>query len=120
MAGATARILGDLRGFGKRRRRIKERIDDRIRVRQPLLQALVEYVENRYEHARDLLEAAAAPGSTRFGFDGIDYELVAGRRWRALRKSGRGTIRLRVSPAAAIIEATQDEDYCFWRWAAVR
>ncbi|MGH3600670.1 MAG: hypothetical protein ACRDQH_10385 [Pseudonocardiaceae bacterium] len=41
----------DLRGFGKRRRRINERTADRVRERQPLLPALVAHVEERYAAA---------------------------------------------------------------------
>jgi len=35
-------------------------MDDRTRQRQPLLSTLVEHMENRYVHLRDLLEHAAA------------------------------------------------------------
>lgn len=50
---------GELRGYSKRRRRLEERIDDRIRLRQPLLPALVEYVERQYDSARGLLTQPA-------------------------------------------------------------
>ncbi|MFI6367652.1 hypothetical protein ACIBG0_33440 [Nocardia sp. NPDC050630] len=54
----------DLRGFGKRWRRIKERMSDRIRERQPLLPALVAHIETRYAAIRALYEIACdtAPG----------------------------------------------------------
>ncbi|WP_218001269.1 site-specific integrase [Nocardia thailandica] len=111
---------GELRGAGKRRRRVKERIDDRIRVRQPLLPALVEYVETRYEHARDLLaaaEAAAAAGVTRFRFGQADYERVVSVRARV--RAGQPVVRLRMVASGEVVNQTQAEDYCFWRWAVV-
>lgn len=49
----------DVRGYGIRRRRVKERMDDRTRQRQPLLRTLVEHMENRYGHLRELLHQAA-------------------------------------------------------------
>lgn len=111
---------GELRGARKRRRRIKERIDDRIRVRQPLLPALVEHVETRYEHARDLLaaaEAAAAAGRARFRFGELDYERTVSTRARV--RDGRAAVRLRVVATGEVVDQTQLEDYCFWRWAVV-
>ncbi|MGH3527746.1 MAG: hypothetical protein ACRDS0_34310 [Pseudonocardiaceae bacterium] len=56
----------DVRGFGIRKRRVKERMDDRTRQRQPLLNTLVEYMQARYEHLRALLERAtsASEGAT--------------------------------------------------------
>jgi hypothetical protein len=51
---------GELRGLGKRRRRINERSADRTRQRQPLLPLLVQHIEDRYERARELLEQAAS------------------------------------------------------------
>ncbi len=50
----------DLRGFGRRRRGIKERMVDRVRQRQPLLSTLVAHVEEHYTGLRDLLAAARA------------------------------------------------------------
>ena len=56
----------EVRGYGIRKRRVKERMDDRTRQRQPLLNTLVEHLENRYGHLRDLLAqvADAAGGQT--------------------------------------------------------
>ncbi len=54
----------EIRGLGKRRRRINEHTADRTRQRQPLLPILVQHVEERYDKARTLLEHArqAQPG----------------------------------------------------------
>lgn len=40
----------EVRGYGIRKRRVKERMDDRTRQRQPLLNTLLEHLENRYGH----------------------------------------------------------------------
>jgi hypothetical protein len=60
----------EVRGFGIRKRRVKERMDDRTRQRQPLLSALMEHMETRYEHLRALLEHAAADGGETVTIDG--------------------------------------------------
>ena len=54
-----------LRGLTAHKRRTKERIDDRIRRRQPLLPALVAHLEDRYHHLRELLRHAAPLGLRR-------------------------------------------------------
>ena len=48
-----------MRGLTVRKRRTKERIDDRIRRRQPLLPALVAHLEDRYHHLRGFLQQAS-------------------------------------------------------------
>jgi len=48
----------DARGYGIRKRRVKERMDDRTRQRQPLLSTLVEHMGNRYDRLRELLALA--------------------------------------------------------------
>ncbi|WP_063008987.1 site-specific integrase [Nocardia kruczakiae] len=108
---------GELRGYGKRRRRLKERIDDRMRLRQPLLPALVEYVETRYEHVRSLLAAARSvePG-TRFTHDGREFQRID----RGTDRSrDRYHLRVRDLVTGETTNITLSEDYAFWRCATV-
>ena len=48
-----------LRGLTVHKRRTKERMDDRTRLRQPLLPTLVAHLEDRYHHLRVLLQQAS-------------------------------------------------------------
>ncbi|MFF4393770.1 hypothetical protein ACFY0G_44775 [Streptomyces sp. NPDC001552] len=52
----------DLRGYGKRARRRRELMHDRVRELQPLLGVLVEHVDAELAKAGQLLAAAAAAG----------------------------------------------------------
>ncbi|MBC7301260.1 MAG: tyrosine-type recombinase/integrase [Nocardia sp.] len=109
---------GELRGYAKRRRRIKERMDDRTRLRQPLLPALAEYVETRYERARTLLAAARNTElGGRFDHDGQRYERFAIKTDRS--NPDHAPIRARNVVTGEAINVTVHEDYCFWVWAAV-
>ncbi|MBF6102380.1 tyrosine-type recombinase/integrase [Nocardia cyriacigeorgica] len=109
---------GELRGYGKRRRRVKERIDDRIRRRQPLLPVLVEYVETEYEQARALVEAgnAVAAGDV-FTHNGVDYERVVSA--HDLASPEHIAVRVRDLATGAVTNASIGEDYAFWRWTVV-
>lgn len=70
----------DLRGFGKRRRRINERMADRVRERQPLLPTLVTHVEDRYTTVKELLDAArATPLGKVFTHAGRSYQRMNSR-----------------------------------------
>jgi hypothetical protein len=59
LGGAMPVPDGALRGVIVRQRRRKERMDDRVRQRQPLLPVLVAHLEDRYHHLRALLQAAS-------------------------------------------------------------
>ncbi|MEG8184603.1 phage integrase family protein [Nocardia terpenica] len=109
---------GDLRGHNQRRRRVKERIDNRIRIRQPLLPALVSYVETEYDLARELLARGGAiqVGGT-FAFGGSDYERVTIR--QDVYDPERILVRLRVIATGELLNVDAREEACFWRWAAV-
>ncbi|WP_433521349.1 hypothetical protein ACQPZ2_28925 [Nocardia pseudovaccinii] len=109
---------GDLRGHNQRRRRIKERIDNRIRIRQPLLPALTTYVETEYELARELLARGGAIqfGDT-FAFHGSDYNRVTIR--QDVYDPERILVRLRVVATGELLNVDAHEETCFWRWAAV-
>jgi hypothetical protein len=77
----------EIRGLGKRRRRINERSADRTRQRQALLPILVQHLECRYNRARTLLEhARRAQECQTFLLDGRSYQ-------RMITKSDRHTRR---------------------------
>lgn len=111
----------DLHGLGARRRRINERSADRTRLRQPLLPALVEHVESRYDHTRQLLELAeqAVEGET-FTFAGTTYTRILS---DADRKSSRHSApvppRLRNEDSGENVHIASEEDAAFWDWASV-
>lgn len=110
---------GELRGYGKRRRRLKERIDDRIRVRQPLLPALVRHVEHEYERYRDILAAATA---TTAGGVFVCGDMRFARLPNKAHVSERPTyetVRVRECASGKILNVVEREDFTFWRWAAV-
>jgi integrase len=108
-----------IKGYGSRRRRVLERTAGRIRERQPLLPALVEHAEQRYEMATNLLArtATAAPD---------EPFAVGGRMYRRLFDYGGRRARRRVSAVhvvgeatGEIIHVTQLEEAAFWDWAIV-
>ncbi|MFC7992138.1 tyrosine-type recombinase/integrase [Streptomyces pilosus] len=111
----------DLHGLGARRRRINERSADRTRQRQPLLPVLVEHVESRYDHFRQLLQLAkeAAEGES-FTFAGTSYTRVLS---EADRKLSRHTApippRLRNNDSGKMVHIAAEEETTFWDWAAV-
>ncbi|WP_280332248.1 tyrosine-type recombinase/integrase [Nocardia wallacei] len=112
----------DVRKYNKHRRRIKERTDHRIRMRQPLLPALVEHVETQYERARELLAAGAAASPTldtaaRFIHRDRAYERFVTR--HDFLSPDHIAVRLRDCATGEVSNQTIHEDYCFWRWAAV-
>jgi len=111
----------DVRGYGIRKRRVKERMDNRTRQRQPLLSTLVEHMENRYGHLRELLAqvAGAASGDT----------VTVGRRTyrplrsrvdeRRVRLGGPANVRALDLENGKYINVTHAEDAAFWEWAIV-
>src|SRR5664279_3876038 len=111
----------DVRGYGIRRRRVKERMDDRTRQRQPLLATLVEHMENRYVHLRDLLEhAAAAVGGGTVTVDGRTFQRLWSRHdERRVRLAGRANVRVLDPDTGKRINVTLSEDAAFWEWAVV-
>lgn len=110
-----------LRGLTVARRRTKERIDDRIRRRQPLLPALVAHLEDRYQHLRDLLQhASPLAGGDTFTLGGRSYQ----RTWttfddRIRHNGGQASIRVRDLAAGKNLNLTAAEELAFWEWAAV-
>ncbi len=111
----------DLKGFGKRRREINRRMADRVRVRQPLLPALVAHVEARHEFYAGLLHAARpiALGEEfihqgrRYLRRNSDYD----RRMAAMEAEP--AVRITDEESGERINVTVAEDSAFWEWAAV-
>ncbi|MEU7863929.1 tyrosine-type recombinase/integrase [Nonomuraea sp. NPDC049141] len=111
----------ELRGLGKRRRRINERSADRTRQRQPLLPVLVQHIEDRYEHARALLErASTAAEGDGFVLNGRTYRRVTTAHDRHRQRS-RGYLPARVveEDTGRIIQTEAHEEQAFWEWACI-
>jgi site-specific recombinase XerC len=110
-----------LRGLTAHKRRTKERIDDRIRRRQPLLPTLVAHLEDRYHHLRGLLQHASplAPSET-FTLEGCSYQRIwtAGDE-RRQRHGGQANIRVRDLSDGADLNLTVAEELAFWEWATM-
>ncbi|MGY5281627.1 tyrosine-type recombinase/integrase [Nocardia gipuzkoensis] len=110
----------DLRGFGARHRRIKERMDDRTRQRQPLLPDLVAHIETRYTEIRALYDTAhRTPLGQSFTHAGRTYarpdDLLDRRNhdtpWPVVRGRDHDTGRIR--------KIHEEEEAAFWDWAHV-
>ncbi|MGW0248358.1 tyrosine-type recombinase/integrase, partial [Nocardia goodfellowii] len=110
----------DLRGMGARRRRVTERTADRTRQRQPLLPALVNYIENRYNQARALYDSARQTAlGAEFTHGGRTYtrpdELLDRRTEHHLFPAVRG----RDHETGRIRKIHEEEEAAFWDWAHV-
>ena len=110
-----------LRGLTIHKRRTKERIDDRIRQRQPLLPTLVAHLEDRYHHLRVLLQQASplAAGEV-FILEDCSYR----RSWspaddKRQRRGGDANVRVRDLTSEKDVNVTTAEELAFWEWAAV-
>jgi integrase len=111
----------DVRGFGIRKRRVKERMDDRTRQRQPLLSTLVEYMETRYGHLRALLEQATTePGGEMITLDDRVYQRLWSRvDERRIRLGGTANVRVLDLGSGKSLNVTAAEDAAFAEWAIV-
>ncbi len=111
----------DVRGYGIRRRRVKERMDDRTRQRQPLLRILVEHMESRYSHLRELLEQATrVGGGETVTIDGRAYQRLWSRAdQRRGRHQGAANVRVLDQHSGKQLNLTRAEDAAFWEWAIV-
>jgi len=111
----------DVRGYGIRRRRVKERMDDRTRQRQPLLRILVEHMENRYSHLRELLkQATGVAGGGTVTIDGHAYQRLWSRAdQRRVRHAGTANVRVLDQRSGKSVSVTRAEDAAFWEWAIV-
>ncbi|HEX9548117.1 MAG TPA: site-specific integrase, partial [Acidimicrobiales bacterium] len=111
----------DVRGYGIRKRRVKERMDDRTRQRQPLLSTLVEHMENRYGHLRDLLaQVTGAASGEIVTVEGRTYRHLWSRvDERRVRLGGPANVRALDLENGKYINVTHAEDAAFWEWAIV-
>jgi integrase len=124
------------KGYGAGRRRLAERIADRTRARQPMLDLLVDQVTADRERARALLAAAEASTEAEFEAGGIRYvRLVetgssnAGRYPQKGPRSRRGaaieppqqqaTLRVRRAGGGPVIDVEAAEARAFWTWAVI-
>jgi site-specific recombinase XerC len=112
---------GALRGVTVRDRRRKERMDDRVRRRQPLLPTLVAHLEDRYGQLRALLHAASPlAGGETVTVNNRTYQRV----WtaaddRRCRRGGQANTRVRDLDSGEHINVTAAEDSAFWEFAVV-
>ncbi|MFK4687752.1 tyrosine-type recombinase/integrase [Streptomyces pristinaespiralis] len=109
----------DLRGYGKRIRRRRELMHDRVRELQPLLGVLVEHVDAELGKAAQLLAAAAAAGrGERFEHSDTLYTRVWTRHDDNMLQMGVTTVRVRAGGGDAVNLVAMEED-AFWTWAVV-
>lgn len=110
----------DLRGYGKRRRQIKDRTDERIRLRQPLLHHLVAHVEDRMAFLVELLAETEkrALGET-FVVGGKTYERTNTRNDRSNQAAGCRSVRVIDMGSGETLDVLRLEDRAFWQWAVV-
>ncbi|MFI0897702.1 tyrosine-type recombinase/integrase [Streptomyces sp. NPDC020983] len=110
----------DLKGFAKRKREVHQRMAHRVRIRQPLLPALVAHVEARHEHFAGLLQAARdIPLGQSFTYGGQHYRRKNSQRDRQrARHDQQPPIRV-LDPDGATVDVTAAEDTAFWEWAQI-
>lgn len=110
----------ELRGLGKRRRRINDRTADRTRQRQPLLPILVEHVESRYDHTRTLLAMASKVSDGEiFSHQGRTYSRYLNENDRKNIRHGPVPVRVLDQEAGTIVHVSAEEESAFWEWAFV-
>ncbi len=122
------------RGYSAGRRRQAERIADRTRTRQPMLEILVEHVVAVRDQMSALLAAAESSAGAEFEVNGVRYLRVApppsaaknpdgGPRARpgsALeRETETGVLRIQPADGGPTIEIQGEEARTFWTWAIV-
>jgi site-specific recombinase XerD len=111
---------GELRGLGARRRRVNERSAERTRQRQPLLPLLVQYVEDRYDHTRAVLEQARnAAEDEAFTVDGTTYQRIITENDHRKARHGALPVRLLNQATGQVLNAAIEEETAFWDWACV-
>jgi site-specific recombinase XerC len=111
----------DLRGYKVRRRRVKERMDGRTRVRQPLLPALIEHVDQQMERWVGLLGAARQVGpGEEFVHDGQQWQRTNSDYDRAhLVHDGQVPVRATNLATGVTHNIETEDDQAFWLWATV-
>ena len=111
----------DLRWFHVRRRRLRERMANRTRERQPLLAILSQHVNDEWQGLRALLGAARQVQlGERFVVDDVTWQRAAN------KSSQRRPDLLATEPVRVINQGTgelvrlsYEENAAFWQWATV-
>lgn len=110
----------DIRGMGAQRRRIKERMTDRTRQRQPLLPALIAHLDDRYVDIRKLYETARdTPLGTEFTHAGRTYTRPDERQDRQTKDDTFPVVRGRDHATGRIRKIHEEEESAFFDWAHV-
>ena len=107
--------------MGKAKRHVRERVHATVRILQPLLPVLVQYVEADYERWSTLLETATvATDGEQFTVADTVYTRVYSREdLRRVRNGKTPTVRVRDEQAGKSIAVQRYEDSSFWAWAVV-
>ena len=122
------------RGYSAGRRRLAERVADRTRARQPMLDLLVEHVAAERERLRALLDAAALSAGAAFEVGELRYLPIVeaattgkypqkgprARRGTAVEELTRSrTCRVRRADGGPVVDVEAEESRAFWTWAIV-
>ncbi|MDJ0363098.1 hypothetical protein, partial [Rhodococcus sp. H29-C3] len=111
----------DVRAQAAHKRRVQEKTHDQIRVLQPLLPVLVDYVDQRNQHWRRVLElASAANHDEQFDHDGHSYTRVITRGDTQLIEAGDPPgVHVRSPRFGRTVDVALYEDAAFWVWAII-
>jgi len=110
-----------VRGERVRKRRVNEKIADRIRVRKPLLLVLIDHLDQRRRELRDLLDVAGrAELGAVFTHGGRRYRRTATVHDQTLVADGKPTVRVIDESTGTVLHLTLQEDAAFWLWACVQ
>ncbi|GAA1817614.1 site-specific integrase [Agromyces neolithicus] len=124
------------RGYSAGRRRLAERIADRTRTRQPMLDLLVDHVRVDRDRLSALLAAAESVSEPEFKVGGVSYVRIVGSRSANAGKypqkgprARRGAaiepapdaapMRVRRAEGGPVIDVQADEARAFWTWAII-
>ncbi len=107
--------------IGKAKRRVRERVHATVRILQPLLPVLVQYVETDFERWSTLLQRAAQAGDgATLTIGDKTYTRVYSREdHRRVRNGITPTVRVRDEQSGKSIAVQRQEDSSFWAWAIV-
>lgn len=107
--------------LAKHKRRTREKTHNQIRTLQPLLPVLVDYVDERREHWRGVLErASSAEHGETFTHDGHSYTRIITRGDAQLIADGdQPGMHVRSPRFGRTIDVNMHEDTAFWMWAII-
>ncbi|MFH5207369.1 tyrosine-type recombinase/integrase [Antrihabitans sp. NCIMB 15449] len=111
----------DMRSLVKHQRRTQEQTHHTIRTLQPLLPVLVDHVDERYTHWRNVLErASTAAHGEHFTQDGQSYTRVYSKGDDRLARDGDTPgVHVRSPQFGRTIDAGLYEDAAFWTWSII-